>query len=397
MVSNKNSVLESFKQYLREKQPCVYKFLKYLKLVFYLYRVKLISLTNGWYRHNKIEIINFILQEIKDEPIIYKKEEIATYKNKPASEIELFMISQIPQVQNIFNFDDVDEIDCGILSVFHSILCLREEIRTKKFLLAIKNAIKELEQQQNQIHVLDAGCGALPILGLYAALCSDKVRCTCLELNPYSYQIAQTIIKNFNLENRINVLHQDARKYIVHEKPNLLISETMYVGLFKEPLVQIMDNLVPQLVSNAITLPKKVIVKAALVPVDEFTDPSHFVTICQDPVPYIKTKWTKVVDYKAGSTLPNITFTLPTDELLEGNYCALVASDLDLESQYIDGYDSLITRPTALFEKKLNSDDTQMWKFKLEKENIGKKSVHISYNPGGSMLGTARLVSEVVA
>lgn len=66
-------------------------------------------------------------------------------------------------------------------SRFDSAQILRDQVRTKRFLQGIETVVNQLESEvDGEIRVYDAGCGSLPILGVYAALMSDRVKVTCI-------------------------------------------------------------------------------------------------------------------------------------------------------------------------------------------------------------------------
>lgn len=158
----------------------------------------------------------------------------------------------------------------GGLGLKAALACMNEEVRTFKFIQALLLHLCDLEKRRDEIEVVDGGCGPIPLFGIMAALKSDKVRATCLEVNPCSVRMAEQIVKNLGLSDRVKVVLADARQY-KHDKPiDLLISETMYVALTEEPLAQIFANLVPQVAEGGVTVPEWVTIDAGLIDARQF-------------------------------------------------------------------------------------------------------------------------------
>ncbi len=80
-----------------------------------------------------------------------------------------------------------------------SIHCMRDTVRTKKFMTAVSNAVEAASQRKEVVEVCDAGSGTIPIMGIYAALASPRARVTCLENNPHAVQIARAAVKAFGV------------------------------------------------------------------------------------------------------------------------------------------------------------------------------------------------------
>ena len=203
--------------------------------------------------------LDFIDKIINAYPGVFNLE-IPSIISEP-SDLEIYLLSNL-------NHNKVH------LSYFHlktfapakSLSCLRDLIRTKKFLQAIKAAVNKLEKEiPGEINVIDAGCGAIPIFGLYAALCSSKVNATLLELNPASCEIAKELIKKAKLENRVKIINADAITYKPSKESHLIISETMDTALINEPLAQIMHNLANYSNPNAIKIPQYVSIGNSLI------------------------------------------------------------------------------------------------------------------------------------
>ena len=170
-----------------------------------------------------------------------------------------FMIKGIDVAGESYSGDE------GGLGVYGAMACFRDETRTRKFLRALFGGLAELESRSEKIEVVDAGCGPIPLFGALAALKFGKVSATCIEINESSARIAESVVYNLGLSDRVKVVVGDAMKY-THNKPiDLLVSETMNSGLTEEPLLQIMQNLSPQVAQDGVVIPEWVSVDAGLV------------------------------------------------------------------------------------------------------------------------------------
>lgn len=222
--------------------------------------------------------------------------------------------------------------------------------------------------------MLDAGCGAIPVQAIYAALSSPKVRCTCIEFNPNSAEMAKRVVAAFGLQDRIKVVQTDATKFQAEQGIDLLISETMHSGLTAEPMVQIMSNLAPQVNPEGIKLPSKVIIKAALIKVNDYASPKGYVRIYGNLHHYVEPSWQTVVSYQPGDNLEQISFDLPTDSLELGSYFVMLASEVDVGSQHLSPYQALITIPQVLREQ---NSDPKFFEIKSDTQKV-----HVEYKHG---------------
>lgn len=321
-----------------------------------------------------------LLAEIPDDITVYTKGTIGSMPKNAPSNFELYFMSRISELPEFLDAKRQD----GSLRVMESIRCLRDKIRTKKFLAGVAEAVQNLEKDREEIHVLDAGCGAIPVQAIYAALSSSKVHCTCIELNPNSAAMAKRVVAAFGLQERIKIVQTDAIKFQTEQGIDLLISETMHSGLTAEPMVQIMSNLAPQVNPEGIKLPNKVTVKAAFIKVSDYANPKGYVRIYGNLHHYVEPTWITVTEYKPGDNLEQINFDLPTSDLEPGSYFVLLASEVDIGSQHLNLYQSLITIPQVLREQNMDP--------KIFKVTSGTQKVHVKYKPGTDL---KKITSEV--
>ncbi len=331
--------------------------------------------------------IDGIIEKISDTPKMHPKGVIA---EAPMSDIERYFL-------NFLKVEDVGtswHAQKGTLPPNGSILCLRDQIRSKKFLQAIQDAVNEQVKSKDEIQVLDAGCGAIPAMSIYAALCSSKVKCTAVELNHESAAIARTLVKRLGLENQINVIQADATKYIPKKEVDILVSETMNSALLGEPLVEIMQHLKKFTANDAICLPSKVTVKAALVSKRDFEGATKAVTFVQKPFAVCDYPWQARCEYIPGQKLDKICLKIDTKDLDRGYYHVVLSSDVELGPNHrLGDFQSQISCPRVSF---ISLPDGQripeafmIYGNQARRMSGGEDQiVEISYPPGATYINT---------
>ena len=227
--------------------------------------------------------------------------------------------------------------------------CMMEEKRTMKFAQGLYGALADLDVRREEIEMVDAGTGPVPIFGILAALKSPKAKVTCLEINQGSARMAAKIIEKLCLQDRVKVVCTDATQY-QHDKPiDLLISETMYVGLTEEPQAQIFNNLAPQVVPDGVVIPEEIIVKVGLAKESKI----HPLILRQMLKPDRQTELmlyalgpVDVASLSRASILDTIDFSLPVDSLVEGQYRMVFSSNVGVFGGIrVDESDSVIAAP----------------------------------------------------
>lgn len=151
------------------------------------------------------------------------------------------------------------------ISLKEAALCVDDKLRTVRFIKGIYAAMKELTLRfpSEKINILYAGCGpfATLIIPLLPYLTPDKVTITLLEINPKSIDLIKQWLTLPELKHYdINVINCDASTYNKpdHTSLHLIISETMFNGLVREPQLAITANLAPQLHPNGILIPESI-------------------------------------------------------------------------------------------------------------------------------------------
>lgn len=149
--------------------------------------------------------------------------------------------------------------------------CIDDFMRTRKFMLGIRDAI-ELKQKQNPgkpVRVLYAGTGPFAALltPLITVFSPQQLQMVLVEINPVSVQHLQKIVQQFNMEDYlIELVEADAVTWLIpeHLQPDILVSETMNNALQKEPQVSIVANLFSQCNPGTILIPELVKVDVCL-------------------------------------------------------------------------------------------------------------------------------------
>lgn len=157
-------------------------------------------------------------------------------------------------------------IEGGIaLSSQHALDCLKDPLRTVRFLKGVNLGIQEAQVRypSGKIEILYAGCGPsapliLPLLCLYTP---EELSVTLLDITSTSIHSVSALVETLSVSAYIRaIVQEDATRYkFPKELPlHIVLSETMDKGLTKEPQVRITQNLVPQLAENGLLIPESI-------------------------------------------------------------------------------------------------------------------------------------------
>lgn len=149
--------------------------------------------------------------------------------------------------------------------------CLLEIQRTAVFIRGINKAILALQSAfpGQRIHILYAGCGpyATLLTPFTTRFTKDELAFHLLDINEVSLTAAKKLYQGLQIEDYVaEWICGDATTYRLPDDLtiHLVISETMLNALRKEPQVEIMLNLVPQLDEKALFVPSNITVSAEL-------------------------------------------------------------------------------------------------------------------------------------
>ena len=241
------------------------------------------------------------------------------------------------------------------LTPYEAFSCLRDVVRTKKFLQAIESIIESAHKDKNIVHVLDAGCGPFAVLGLFAALVSEKVHCTCLEVEPSSAIYARVFVEKMGLADRVKIILADATRFVPADeiKYDLIISETMFSAFLDEPIVEILNHLVRFKAENGQTLPGSIdyMVGASEIKGRVEGEKLQYGSERNVAQEHGLDSWEKLFTWKPGDCLEQINFNARVPEHLEGDFNLYVGCDVHLDHLTLSKFDSNLSRPIPLKHK----------------------------------------------
>jgi len=165
------------------------------------------------------------------------------------------------------------------ISPIKAAFCLLEIQRTAVFIRGINKAIAQLQATfpGERIHILYAGCGpyATLLTPFTTRFTANEIAFHLLDVNEVSLKAAKKLYKGLGIEDYVaEWICADATTYKLPENQtiHMVISETMLNALRKEPQVDIMLNLIPQMHEKAFFIPEKITVTAQLLDNKKETD-----------------------------------------------------------------------------------------------------------------------------
>jgi hypothetical protein len=166
------------------------------------------------------------------------------------------------------NFDKNNEhlLKGGVaLSSFDASICVDDALRTARFIKSVFAAIIVLQDRfpNQKTNILYAGCGpfATLVLPLLPFFHKDDLDIILLDINASSLESVKNLISAIGFQQfEIQIVEANATTYTKPDSwpMHLLITETMFAALLKEPQVSITKNLAPQLVANGILIPEEI-------------------------------------------------------------------------------------------------------------------------------------------
>lgn len=301
----------------------------------------------------------------------------------PSELLKLYLLSFVQDQVALQSL--ADRSQGGTLSLLESARCITDETRTKKFLSAVKDAVTEIGTTEvPTIEVIDAGCGAVPIQAIQAAISNPRVIVTALEFNPASAAMARQIVEAIGLEEQIKVVEADATKYEPATKAHIIVSETLQAGLGGEPVVQILNNLRPHLHDNGRMIPESVDIKIGLIPLSEIRNSERKIRTVMAEVAVTNPRWEHTIHYRFGDPLEKITFNVSPSQPIQESSVVCVGIDVNLGNEVLGHNESLITMPRLVLdgEKIQNSAPLIV--------DDGQPRMYVSCKAGGTPIGLAR-------
>lgn len=157
-------------------------------------------------------------------------------------------------------------LDSGVaISPLDAAICTNEYLRTAKYIRGVYEGINDLLSRfkEDKVHILYAGCGpyATLIIPILAFFDPKRVEVSFLDIHQSSLDSVKNILKGLGLEDFVyEYIQDDATKYKISKDTHMIITETMKAAFDDEPQVSITLNLLPQLHSDGIFIPNRVVV-----------------------------------------------------------------------------------------------------------------------------------------
>jgi len=158
--------------------------------------------------------------------------------------------------------------------------CVIDFLRTRQFILAIKQAIvdKSTIYIDRPITIMYAGTGpfASLLVPLTTLFTPAQIQFILLEINTDSIEQLKKVIDKLNIQDYvIAIIQADASTYKFADgiKADILVSETMKPALDKEPQISIISNLIEQCKTDVILIPELIKIELAYIGKDEKSIP----------------------------------------------------------------------------------------------------------------------------
>ncbi len=194
---------------------------------------------------------------------VTEEEEVAI-ANALASQYQKLLESS--SESNTYSDTIPTHLEGGIaLSSQHALDCLKDPLRTVRFIKATYHALLESFDRfpNEKIELVYAGCGPaapiiMPLLSLFKP---EQLSITLLDINETSIHSVSALIHALGAQEFFRSIRlEDAIKYVHPPELSLhiVLSETMDKALTKEPQVRITQNLAPQLLDHGIFIPESI-------------------------------------------------------------------------------------------------------------------------------------------
>ncbi|MEW4924617.1 hypothetical protein [Algibacter sp. 2305UL17-15] len=272
-------------------------------------------------------------------------------------------------------FETSDDIEGDIhltngiaLSKKHAADCIKDYKRTSRFLKGVYKAIVSCAENfpDTELNILYAGCGpyATLVLPLLSFFKPEQLNITLLDINKSSIESIKRIVSELKMDSYFgDIIVADATTYKYPETLNLhlVISETMFNALTKEPQVAVTDNLAPQLIEKGILIPEEIDVSMGYSffskePfLNQFDNEYYVSNTTNKPIErdapetlfVLNKKTSKNVKLVDSNYFESRLFTIPTDFQNKPDICLYtrikIFDSIDLQNE-----DSLITNPFCI-------------------------------------------------
>lgn len=261
------------------------------------------------------------------------------------------------------------------VSPYAAAYCIIDMMRTRKFLMGIKEAIDERLKlnASRPVMVLYAGCGPFATLltPLTTVFSPAQLQMVLLEINPLNMGYLQKIVQHFYLKEYIAGTElADATEYSIPEKfqPDILLSETMKAALQKEPQVNIVASLLPQCNNDPALIPQ--CIKIDFCKLGKWEDYQHTVHAIATLLELNKETILQIAGTKKGPAVfeEGLQVMLARDNETTGPHFALSTFIQVYGNHTLNLQESDLTLLHRLKEKTENKNET--WLFRYNRSDL---------------------------
>lgn len=200
------------------------------------------------------------------------------------------------------------------VSIEHAAHCLKDIMRTTRFLRGIYQAINDRLSDNGPVRVLYAGCGpyATLLTPLTSQFTSDQVQFTMMDINSESINSTQLLYEKLALTDYLeDCLVADATSpdLTLRGDYDIIISETMAQALKVECQVPLTRNMVKYLGLNGTFIPQMISVDAYLCGYEKESHPAEAPKVIVGNVYSLDFNKVPEVGYRSKLTIPETSFT----------------------------------------------------------------------------------------
>lgn len=157
---------------------------------------------------------------------------------------------------------DVPTLSGIAISSLDAAQCTTDYLRTTRFIKGIHAALSELIRRfpDQRLRILYAGCGPyatllLPVLPFFSAA---QLELVLLDINTCSLESVSKLFRQLKYDHAVDFVEADATTFKGKDNFHLIVTETMFKALIREPQVAITEHLRLQLVENGIFIPEEI-------------------------------------------------------------------------------------------------------------------------------------------
>lgn len=207
------------------------------------------------------------------------------------------------------------ETESGLaVAIEHAAHCLKDIMRTTRFLRGIYLAIEDRAEAPSTVRILYAGCGPYSTLltPLTSQFTSDQVQFTMMDINPEAMRSTQLLYEKLSLTDYLEdcrVADATSPDLSLQGDYDIIISETMAQALKVECQVPLTRNMVKYLGPNGTFIPQRISVDAHLCGYAKESHPSEAPKVLVGNVYTLDFKKVPEEGYQSKLIIPETSFT----------------------------------------------------------------------------------------